>query len=294
MLVSGSFPGDPPYLMSAASDPYEVLQVIRGAEPDVIRAAYRALAARWHPDRGASPERMVAINAAWHILGNPERRAAFDQEPARMAAAPVAAPVADRGGPTPAVPVSGLQARRQHDERTTETIVDFGRYEGWTVRALVDHDPDYLRWLARTPIGRRLAPEIEAALIERQGPAPLPAERPKPRTLPFLRPRLAEPSPLGRSRPADRAGARSTPEDLAVIADGTHVRLVCRRFALRLDPRPRVVPVGHRSALATSQLGFMLPGRNQAFRLRFADPFVPGQPGKHPRTLGRIDPIRVV
>lgn len=191
VLVQRSCTRDPPHLMSASSDPYEVLQVIRGAEPDVIRAAYRALAARWHPDRGAPPERMVAINAAWHILGNPERRAAFDLEQARMAAAPVAAPVADRGVTPPAAPVSGLQARRQHEDRTTETIVDFGRYEGWTVRALVDHDPDYLRWLARTPIGRRLAPEIEAALIGRQVPAPLTAERPKPRTLPFLRPRLA-------------------------------------------------------------------------------------------------------
>ena len=47
------------------------------------------------------------------------------------------------------------------------TTIDFGRYAGWSVGDLVDHDPDYLEWLARTSIGRRLAGEIEAALARR-------------------------------------------------------------------------------------------------------------------------------
>ena len=65
------------------NDLYEVLQVRRGAEPEVIRAAYRALARKHHPDFGGSPERMAAINEAWAILGDQARRAAYDAQPQR-------------------------------------------------------------------------------------------------------------------------------------------------------------------------------------------------------------------
>jgi curved DNA-binding protein CbpA len=52
-------------------DLYEVLQVDRGAEPEVIRAAYRALARRNHPDFGGDARRMATINEAWNVLGDP-------------------------------------------------------------------------------------------------------------------------------------------------------------------------------------------------------------------------------
>lgn len=64
-------------------DPYKTLQVDPEAEPDVIQAAYRRLASRYHPDRGGGPEaaeRMVALNRAWEILSVPSRRAALDAE----------------------------------------------------------------------------------------------------------------------------------------------------------------------------------------------------------------------
>ena len=175
---------------TATPDPYEVLQVLPGAEPEVIRAAYRALAARWHPDRGASPERMVAINAAWHIVGDADRRAAFDVARANQNGAPNPHPTEHATTASP--PPTPLAARRPREERSNETVLDFGRYEGWTVSALVDHDPDYLVWLARTPIGRRLAPEIDAVLVRRETHATAPASRPSPRTLPFLRRRMVE------------------------------------------------------------------------------------------------------
>ena len=178
------------HLTTQTTDPYAVLQVMPGAEPDVIRAAYRALAARWHPDRGASPERMVAINAAWHILGNPERRAAFDADRSRRTLSPTSPATAAATAPAP--PTTGLAARRPREERTSETVLDFGRYEGWTVSRLVDHDPDYLIWLARTPIGRRLAPEIDAAQVHREARAGTLAPQPAARTLPFLRRRVVE------------------------------------------------------------------------------------------------------
>jgi len=48
-------------------DPYEVLQVRPDASEDVIRAAYRALARRYHPDTSVDAEsvpQMVLVNRA--------------------------------------------------------------------------------------------------------------------------------------------------------------------------------------------------------------------------------------
>ena len=64
-------------------DPYKVLQVDPEAEDEVIQAAYRRLAQKYHPDRqqdAAGAARMVAINAAWEMVGEPGKRAAYDRE----------------------------------------------------------------------------------------------------------------------------------------------------------------------------------------------------------------------
>jgi curved DNA-binding protein CbpA len=146
--------------LSVTSDPYETLQVQPCAEPEVIRAAHRALAAKWHPDRGATPERMIAINAAWRVLGDPGRRADFDLGPAVTSATTTVGHSPAGGG--------GKPARSLRESRTADSLLDFGRYAGLTVSQLVDQDSDYAVWLARTPIGRRLAPEIDAALVRRE------------------------------------------------------------------------------------------------------------------------------
>lgn len=66
---------------------YEELGVPPTATTAEIRAAYVALARRHHPDRmngSPAPEqaraaaRMAAINAAWTVLSDPGRRAAYD------------------------------------------------------------------------------------------------------------------------------------------------------------------------------------------------------------------------
>ncbi len=74
---------DPP------ADPYKALQVDPEAEDEVIAAAYRRLARKYHPDVGGGPEaaaRMTALNAAWELIGEPGRRAAFDRQRAVEAA----------------------------------------------------------------------------------------------------------------------------------------------------------------------------------------------------------------
>ncbi len=50
------------------------------ASAEEIRAAYRALARRLHPDaRGGRPSpEMAAVNEAWRVLSDPGRRAVYD------------------------------------------------------------------------------------------------------------------------------------------------------------------------------------------------------------------------
>ncbi|MCX5799662.1 MAG: DnaJ domain-containing protein, partial [Proteobacteria bacterium] len=54
--------------MKPFEDYYEILQVHHLAEPEVIQAAYRKLAQKYHPDIDKSPaavERMKKINIAY-------------------------------------------------------------------------------------------------------------------------------------------------------------------------------------------------------------------------------------
>ena len=74
--------------MAAATpdpDPYLVLGVARTATAAEIRAAYRELAARYHPDRHQgnpleelTRAKMAEINRAYETLSDPARRDAFD------------------------------------------------------------------------------------------------------------------------------------------------------------------------------------------------------------------------
>jgi DnaJ-like protein len=59
---------------------YERLGVDPAASQAEIRAAYRRLARRVHPDRGGSGSEaaMAAVNEAWRVLGDPARRANYD------------------------------------------------------------------------------------------------------------------------------------------------------------------------------------------------------------------------
>ncbi|WP_428422363.1 J domain-containing protein [Methylibium sp.] len=62
---------------------YGRLKVAPDAPPEVIRAAYKALAQKYHPDRHRGSVRhelvLTALNKAQEVLLDPERRAAHDQ-----------------------------------------------------------------------------------------------------------------------------------------------------------------------------------------------------------------------
>lgn len=177
-------------------NPYETLQVDRHADLEVIRAAYRVLARRHHPDVGGDAAKMAAVNEAWAILEDPLRRARLDREErqARIRAAAEetlrtmapdgvrGTPVMARDRPTPraegataaAEPATSAWSAPSPARpsvgaaRGDGTVLDFGRYVGWSIPELGRHDPDYLLWLERTPAGRGLRSEIRA-VFEGQG-----------------------------------------------------------------------------------------------------------------------------
>ena len=91
--------------MPDAIDPYKVLQVDPEAEDEVIQAAYRRLARKYHPDLAATAEaatRMAAINVAWELIGDPAARQDFDRARSIEAKAPLTP--APAPGPTRASP----------------------------------------------------------------------------------------------------------------------------------------------------------------------------------------------
>lgn len=64
-------------------DPYEVLGVSRTASAEEIKRAYRRLALRYHPDRNrgdaSAAQKFKEVQAAYEILGDPDRRAQYDR-----------------------------------------------------------------------------------------------------------------------------------------------------------------------------------------------------------------------
>ncbi len=63
-------------------DYYKTLQVDPLAEEEVIEAAYRRLARKYHPDVYTGPdasERMRELNLAYDVVGDPSKRRAYDE-----------------------------------------------------------------------------------------------------------------------------------------------------------------------------------------------------------------------
>jgi curved DNA-binding protein CbpA len=196
--------------MADQIDPYKILQVDPEAEDEVIQAAYRRLARKYHPDLSATTDaaaRMSAINAAWERIGDPAARKAYDLERSQAArAATPAAPTTaaprppSHAGPAPAAGAApdpnartrppetvsrdwtsgrstqgggfdesmraaeGFGAAGPPPGRPSGTVLNFGRYAGWSLGEVARHDIEYIEWLDRAPIGRNYRQEVDEIL----------------------------------------------------------------------------------------------------------------------------------
>lgn len=70
--------------MPNSKDYYQILGVTPSADLAVIKAVYKALALKYHPDRNkdspdAAAKRMKEINEAYSVLSDEQKRAAYDQ-----------------------------------------------------------------------------------------------------------------------------------------------------------------------------------------------------------------------
>jgi curved DNA-binding protein CbpA len=134
-----------------AFDPYGVLQVVPTCDQEVIHAAFRALALKYHPDRDKTrraQERMGELNRAYALVRDERSRANYDRS-RRTVVAGVSVPASMKTKPTPMYGSS---------------VIDFGRYTGWSLRDIARHDPDYVLWLSRHSSGVRYRTEIYALL----------------------------------------------------------------------------------------------------------------------------------
>jgi len=184
----------PPHrAVSSFPDPYQVLGVAPDADPDAVSAAYRALARLHHPDVSRVPDaerRMAEINAAWSILRDPQRRAAYDldhglrtfrsENPIRTAhqrasaGGAAARDTAPRRAPAAANGLSGEGTWRRGPNgegaagpppgAPTGAVLTFGRHIGWSLGEIARVDPGYLQWLAARPEGAAYRTEIDAIL----------------------------------------------------------------------------------------------------------------------------------
>lgn len=142
--------------MALDRDAYEVLQVHPSADQAIIEAAYRILAAKWHPDRDPSPvatRRMAELNVAYAQVRTADRRAVYDKQRSLVARPSAIVP------PPPRPPA-------QSAVTGSSQLIDFGRYAGWTLDQVALQDPDYLRWLSRQVSGARYRRRIEVLLAQ--------------------------------------------------------------------------------------------------------------------------------
>ena len=75
---------------------YDNLKVARDAPAEVIRAAYKSLSQKYHPDRNSGDPKasrtMAIINAAYRVLSDPDLRKKHDDWIRRIEAEPPAKP----------------------------------------------------------------------------------------------------------------------------------------------------------------------------------------------------------
>ena len=114
-------------------DLYEALQVHPSADPEVVQAAYRKLAAKYHPDKNLdgdqSDSKMKTLNIAYEVLSDPARRREYDSARRAQRATPVSdsrpSPQPHARSPSEVSPAAASTAQ--------DSSVGFPAVPGWVV-----------------------------------------------------------------------------------------------------------------------------------------------------------------
>lgn len=130
---------------------YDVLEVSPNASKEVIRAAYKSLIQRYHPDRNpddsAIAERASLVVQAYEVLSDADKRSAYDRT-LQEATAGAPGPAANRNRPAP--------------RASTGRGSDRGNRHFWPLVLLI-LAIGASGWLATSLLKKKLAPEKAAA-----------------------------------------------------------------------------------------------------------------------------------
>ena len=166
--------------VARCADHYTLLGVSRWATTAEIKAAYRQLVKRHHPDAGGSSHCIVALNAAWEVLGDQERRRRYD------GSLQIPGPAGRSGGGSsdvswsPEAPTSGPRASRgQRGGAGSSGRASDAELAAWLHQVYAPIDrllgqvingfPGQLRALAADPYDDRLMETFCAFLEQSQG-----------------------------------------------------------------------------------------------------------------------------
>ena len=124
--------------MPTEPDYYDLLQVPFDAGSKEIIATYRRLARQYHPDIATDPaatKRMLALNRAIEVLGDPKRRREYDARRLQARAREALARKSDESEST-STPREGGADRQSTEPRLTRAIATRNTTVGWPTRAI--------------------------------------------------------------------------------------------------------------------------------------------------------------
>lgn len=147
-----------------SASPYEVLGVLRSADEEELRRAYRLQLRRTHPDTGGDAAAFIQVQRAWELIGTPEARAAYDGDDGAQ------------------LQWAGRRSTARRDTRPrTRSRGSAGAWRrkrylamaaDWAGEVADPHAPDFVRsapWELRRMLADALAEEDTAAMIDELG-----------------------------------------------------------------------------------------------------------------------------
>lgn len=259
-------PGHPKPAMKLALTHYDILNVARNASPDVIRATYRTLCRKYHPDLNAgstdSTRMMAIINVSYDILSSAARRQAYDDWLAeqeslhgRMASASAdwrlftlpAGPLMSRLAARTAFATSHARAAVTHISRYAGSYMVAGLALAVTIAAFVNPDvapaqPDLALLVASPPLA---IDEPHLALITATAISPgasRPASYVRPRHAPSGQAWPTQAGYLKNTQILDNSGHAIVKVENAANSSDVHVKLVALRGLREYPVREFYIP----------------------------------------------------